>query len=64
MPLSKPRTIYGIHEVVPYFLDSGLPYGVIRVLAGSTISLAGELVSLTGGSSSYPWDAQDGNIAA
>lgn len=62
MSLSNPRTLYGIHQVTPYHRSTGIPYGTIRVLAGSTISLSGELVNLTGGSSSYPWDAQDGNI--
>jgi hypothetical protein len=33
-------------------------------VGGSTISLAGELIQLTGGSSPYSWDAQDGNITA
>lgn len=64
MALSKPRTLFGIHEVVIYHQDSAIPYGTLRVLAGSTISLAGELVPLTGGSSRYIWDSQDGNITA
>lgn len=64
MALKNPRTIYGIQSVTPYYRDTGVPYGIIRVLSGSTISLAGELVSLTGGSSPYPWDAQDGAITA
>lgn len=62
MALGKPRTIYGIHLATFYEIATGLPYGTIRVLGGSTISLAGELISLTGGSSPYPWDAQDGAI--
>jgi hypothetical protein len=64
MALSKPRTIYGIHEAVLYSRTTGLPYGTLRVLGGSTLSLTGELVQLTGGSSPYSWDAQDGNITA
>jgi len=57
MALKKPRTLFGIHEAVLYFQNSGKPYGTLRVLAGSTLTLSGELVSLTGGSSKYIWDA-------
>lgn len=64
MPLSQPKTLYGIHQVTPYSQLTGEPYGTLRVLAGSSLSLSGELVQLTGGSSKYPWDAQDGNITA
>lgn len=62
MALTQPRTIYGIHQVTPYHIDSQLPYGTIRVLGGASITLAGELVTLAGGSSFFPWDAQDGAI--
>ena len=62
--LSKPRTIFGIHEVTIYSRVDGTPYGTIRVIAGSSISLVGEVVELTGGSLAYPWDAQDGKTAA
>lgn len=62
MSLKQPRTIFGIHSVTPYHRNTGIPYGIIRVLAGATIALAGEIVPLTGGSSPYPWDAQDGAI--
>ena len=64
MALSQPRTLYGIHELVIYHQNSGLPYGTLRVLAGSTLSLTGELVQLTGGSARYLWQAEDGNITA
>lgn len=62
MPLPQPRTLYGIHQVTFYNRNDALPYGTVRVLGGSSISLAGELVPLNGGSSPYPWDAQDGAI--
>jgi len=62
MPLSNPRTIYGVHEVVIYHRSTGLPYGTLRVVGGSSLALTGELVNLMGGSSPYSWDAQDGNI--
>lgn len=64
MALSKPKSIFGIHQVTPYEIASGLPYGTLRVLGGSTLSLSGELINLLGGSSKYPWEAQDGAITA
>lgn len=64
MALSKPRTIFGIHQLTVYHQNSGLPYGTLRVLAGSSLSISGEIVPLTGGSSPYAWDAQDGAITA
>lgn len=62
MALSAPRTIFGIHEAVPYSRTDGVPYGILRVLANSSLQLTGELVELMGGSNRYSWDVQDGNI--
>lgn len=64
MGLSQPKTIYGIHQVTMYQRISHIPYGTLRVLGGSSITLAGELVQLTGGSSPYSWDVQNGAITA
>lgn len=62
MSLSNPRAIYGIHSVTPYSRTTGLPYGMLRVLAGSQLALAGDLVELRGGSSKYPWAIEDAAI--
>ena len=64
MALSQPKTIYGIHEVTPYNRTTGLPYGVLRVIGGSSLSLSGEVIKLMGGSSPYPWAAENGVITA
>lgn len=64
MALSQPKTLFGIHQATLYQRLNGLPYGTLRVLGGSTLSLTGELVQLMGGSSRYPWDAQDGTVSA
>jgi len=64
MALSAPRSIYGIHSVTPYRLTDGTPYGIIKVLQSSSISLSGETVELTGGSQKYPWASEDGLITA
>lgn len=62
--LSKKRTLFGIHEVTPYSRLTGLPYGALHVLSGSSLNISGEIVELSGGSNPYSWDAQDGLITA
>lgn len=64
MSLSKKKTIYGIHEIVPYHRGTGIPYGSLKIIGNSTIMLTGELIKLTGGSSPFIWDSQDGNMTS
>lgn len=64
MALSNPRVFYGIHSVTPYSISTGEYYGMLRVLKGSTFTLSGDIVELRGGSSRFPWAAEDGNITA
>jgi hypothetical protein len=64
MSLSDPRSIFGIHTVSPYSRTTGLPYGILRVLGGSSLSLSGEQIKLNGGSNKYPWSVEDGLITA
>jgi len=62
MGLSQSPVLFGVHQVTPYNRITGLPYGTLRILGNATISLAGELVSLTGGSSPFPWHVEGGAI--
>jgi len=64
MALSNPRTIFGVHSFTPYNVTTGEFYGTVKVLDSSSLALAGELISLTGGSSKYPWAIEDGLITA
>ena len=64
MALSAARTMYGVHSATPYSRTTGLPYGILRVLGGSTFSMQGELVALNGGSQPFAWDIQNGKIKA
>lgn len=64
MALSEPRVIFGVHSVTPYSRTTGVPYGMARVLKDSSVSLAGELIELTGGSNKYPWAVEDGKITS
>lgn len=64
MSLSTPRLLFGVHSWTPYSRITGLPYGTIKVLKSSSLSLTSTLVELMGGSSKYSWAVEDGPIAA
>lgn len=64
MALTAPRVIFGVHSFTPYSRSTGLFMGIIKCLSGSSLSLAGELVKLNGGSSKYPWAVEEGKISA
>lgn len=64
MALSQPRTLFGIHSIAPYNRSTGEFYGIAKVLKGSNFALTGEVIELTGGSSKYPWQVEDGLISA
>lgn len=62
--LSNPRTLYGLHSASPYNRTSGLPYGILKVLEGSSLNVSGKLVTLMGGSNKYPWAVESGESQA
>lgn len=64
MGLSNPKTIFGVHSITPYNIDTGEPYGTAKVLGGAELSSEGEQVTLNGGSSKYPWKVERGLISA
>lgn len=64
MALSQPRVYFGIHSFTPYSRTTGQPYGILKVLQGSTIALEAEQVDLMGGSSQYPWASENSTISA
>lgn len=61
---NAPRITFGVHGCTPYSRTTGLPLGELRVLKGSSVSLAGELVEQTGGSNKYPWAVEEGVITS
>lgn len=64
MALSNPRSIFGVHSVAPYNITTREYYGILKVLASSSLNFSGELVPLNGGSSKWPWHVEDGLITA
>lgn len=64
MARSTPRSIFGVHGVTPYNRTTGLAYGELRVLAGSSLELSGDQQDLMGGSSKYSWASEEGAITS
>lgn len=62
--LSQPRTLFGVHSFSPYSRSDGTFYGTLKVVASSSLSFSGSLVSLMGGSAKYPWAVEEGAISA
>lgn len=61
---SAPRSFYGVHSFTPYSRTNATPYGIIKVLKSSSLSLSATLVDLLGGSNKYPWNSEEGEIKA
>lgn len=59
---SNPIIKYGVHSVAAINRETGLLYGMARVIGSASLSLTGDLNELTGGSSPYPWSVQNGLI--
>jgi hypothetical protein len=64
MSLSDPRLFFGIHSATPYNRTTGIPYGTIKCLAGSSLALNGELVKCNGGSQKFPFAIEEGYTTA
>lgn len=64
MSLSAPRHLFGVHQFSPYSLETGEFFGTIKCLSGSSLSLSGEQVKLTGGSNKYTWAVETGLVTA
>lgn len=64
MARSNPRQIFGVNSATPYNRSTGLPYGELRIVKNSSVSLSAELVDNTGGASKYPWASEEGPISS
>lgn len=58
------RINYGIHSICPFRISDGLPYGILKVLGGGTMTLSSELQDLFGGSNKFAWAVEAGTISA
>jgi hypothetical protein len=64
MARSQPRNIFGVHGCTPYSRTTGLPYGELRVISSSSLTLNATIAEIMGGSSKFPWAAEEGSITA
>jgi hypothetical protein len=62
MSIYTPRTIFGIHSMTAMSRTTGLPYGIIKVVASAENKRERESVDLFGGSNPNQWDAEFGNV--
>ena len=63
--LTNPRSVFGVHSLTTFRRDDGTPYGPeLRVIQGSTFSIATDLIGLKGGSSKFDWAVEDGDATA
>ena len=64
MALSTNRIVYGIHSMAPYRRSDGLPYGILKVIGGGSLSLSAEFEDLFGGSNKYAWASEAKTITS
>lgn len=62
MTVSEPITPFGIHQLTAYNITTGVPLGTAKVVGSAELSSEGELISLNGGSSKYPWKVERGAV--
>lgn len=58
------RINYGIHSICPFRISDGLPYGILKVLGGGTMTLSSEFEELFGGSNKYAWAVESKTISS
>jgi hypothetical protein len=57
------RINYGIHNITPFRISDGLPYGILKVIGGGTMTLSSEFEELFGGSNKFPWAVEAKTIS-
>ena len=57
------RINYGIHSIVPFRLKDGLPFGILKVIGGGTMSFTSEFEELFAGSNKFAWAVESKTIS-
>jgi len=55
MPLTDPRSLFGIHSIAPYDRSTGEFFGILKILGDSELNFGATSVDLRGGSNKFPW---------
>lgn len=58
------RINYGIHSICPFRIADGLPYGILKVLGGGTMTLSSEFEELFGGANKFAWAVEAKTISS
>lgn len=58
------RINYGIHSICPFRITDNMPYGILKVLGGGTMTLSSEFEELFGGSNKYAWAVESKTISS
>jgi hypothetical protein len=58
------RINYGIHSITPMRISDGLPYGILKVVGGGTLTLSSEFEELFGGSNKFAWAVEAKTISS
>jgi len=58
------RINYGIHSICPFKISNGLPYGILKVLGGGTLTMTSEFEELFGGSNKNAWAVEAKTISS
>lgn len=58
------RINYGIHSICPFKISDGMPYGILKVLGGGTMTLSSEFEELFGGSNKFAVAVEAKTISA
>lgn len=58
------RINFGIHSICPFRITDALPYGILKVIGGGTLTMSSETEELFGGSSKFAWAVEAKTISA
>lgn len=58
------RINYGIHSICPFQIYDGMPYGILKVLGGGTMSMTSEFEELFGGSNKFAYAVEAKTISS
>lgn len=64
MGLSAPRILFGVHSLSPYSRTTHLPYGILKVIGSSSMTMQAALDELYGGAQKFSWAAESKTIKA
>lgn len=63
MALEQRKDIFGIHSITARDPDTKKFLGTAKIIGNASVNNTGEVIELEGGSSPFPWAAEDGKIS-